>query len=271
MEGSSVVVSLAMTIALVATGAAPATDPTVRITVLYDNWVGVEGTEADWGFAALVERGDSTVLFDTGKDDWVLRHNLRALDVDLSSVDAVVLSHEHTDHTGGLFTVLGSTQALTVYVPGSFSPGFIDEVGRAGAEVVVAPDPVTVAPGIATSGTLGDEIPEQGLVVDVGSDLLLLTGCAHPGVVEMVRAVGAARGEPVGAVLGGFHLMRHRPDQVAAVMDALESAGVRRTVASHCTGEAATDQFREKFGERFVEMGTGRVVELGGSSAGGPS
>jgi 7,8-dihydropterin-6-yl-methyl-4-(beta-D-ribofuranosyl)aminobenzene 5'-phosphate synthase len=242
--------------------AATAEPPGVRLTVLYDNWVGVEGTEADWGFAVLVERGKHRVLFDTGTKDWVLRHNLRALEVDLSTVEAVVLSHDHGDHTGGLFSVLESHHDLTVYAPSSFTATFANEVRHAGAKVVIDGDPRQVAPGISTSGTFGGDIPEQALVVETGAGLLVVTGCAHPGVVEIVRQVATTSDRKVDTVLGGFHLMRHSSDEVAEVMTRLEALGVRSAGPSHCSGKPATDAFREHFGERFVALGTGRVVTI---------
>jgi 7,8-dihydropterin-6-yl-methyl-4-(beta-D-ribofuranosyl)aminobenzene 5'-phosphate synthase len=243
-------------------GAEAPSPPPVRLTVLYDNWVGEEGTEADWGFAVLVERGDATVLFDTGTRPEVLRHNVQALRIDLGKVDAVVLSHDHGDHTGGLLSVLEEVSSVPVYAPSSFAPSFADAVEQAGATAVIDGEARTVAPGIRTTGTFAGDIPEQGLVVDTADGLLLITGCAHPGIVEMTRGVRERLGAPVHTVVGGFHLIRNSPEEVVEVMHGLEALGVHAAGPSHCTGKPATDQFREHFGERFVALGTGRRVEI---------
>lgn len=241
---------------------APAAAPAgVRLTVLYDNTVGVEATRADWGFAVLVERDGTTVLFDTGTDARVLEHNVRTLDVDLASVDAVVLSHDHGDHTGGLGWVLEQHHDLVVYAPSSFSEDFAARVREAGARAVVTSEPSLVAPGMHTSGTVAGDVPEQALLLETAGGLLVITGCAHPGVVEIVREVHRRFDAPVHTVLGGFHLLRHPREAVLDVLDQLQALGVSAVGATHCTGEEAIGLFRERFGSRFVELGTGRIVE----------
>jgi 7,8-dihydropterin-6-yl-methyl-4-(beta-D-ribofuranosyl)aminobenzene 5'-phosphate synthase len=235
--------------------------PGVRLTVLYDNTVGVEGTRADWGLAVLVERDGATVLFDTGTDARILEHNVRTLGVDPAAVDAVVLSHDHGDHTGGLGWVLEQHHDLVVYAPSSFSEDFTARVREAGARAVVTSEPSPVASGIHTSGTVAGDIPEQALVVETADGLLVITGCAHPGVVEIVRQVQRRFHAPVRTVVGGFHLLRHSRQGVVDVMDRLQALGVQAVGATHCTGEEAIELFRRRFGTRFIELGTGRVVE----------
>jgi 7,8-dihydropterin-6-yl-methyl-4-(beta-D-ribofuranosyl)aminobenzene 5'-phosphate synthase len=250
-------------LAIVGCAAAATEDsPPTRLTVLYDNWVGVAPTEADWGFAVLVETGSATVLFDTGTKPWVLRHNLRTLGVDLAKVDTVVLSHNHADHTGGLFTVLEQKHDLEVHVPTSFTEVFAAEVEHAGARVVRSGDRRQIADGVWVTAEMGDEIIEQGLAVETGAGLLLITGCAHPGVVEMTRATTEAFDRPVHTVVGGFHLMRHEEGQLAAVIEALKKLGVTSAGPTHCSGERALEAFRAAFGEHFIAMGSGRVVEV---------
>ena len=72
----------------------------IRVTVLYDNYIHAEGTRADWGFSCLVEGMEKTILFDTGTRPDVLWHNIGKLNIDISRIEQIVLSHEHGDHTG---------------------------------------------------------------------------------------------------------------------------------------------------------------------------
>ena len=88
-------------------------DPGVRITYLYDNTTAVPGVRAVWGFACLVEGRGARLLFDTGTKPDVLTHNAQALHVDLGRLDALVLSHDHLDHTAG-FPALGPRPGLPV-------------------------------------------------------------------------------------------------------------------------------------------------------------
>jgi len=254
---------LVLAIAVICSADSTAEKHSARLTVLYDNWVGEQGTEADWGFAIVVEHRGTTVLFDTGTKDWILLRNIRELGIDLSTIDSIVLSHDHGDHTGGLFSVLAANHDLKVYAPSSFSPTFADEVRRTGATVTIAAEMQKIAPAIYTSGTIDGEIPEQALVVETDDGLLVITGCAHPGVVEMVSQVKENFEADVHMVLGGFHLMRHSAEQVQSVMKELEELGVQSAGPTHCSGKPATDSFRKEFGDSFVALGTGRVVTLG--------
>jgi glyoxylase-like metal-dependent hydrolase (beta-lactamase superfamily II) len=116
-----------------ARAAAPAA-PTLKFTVLYDNYVFKEGTKADWGFSCLIEGAEKTILFDTGTKPGILSYNVAALGVDLKQVDLVVLSHAHEDHTGGLPAVLGVKPGVEVLFPVSFGTAFAGKVAKAGAK-----------------------------------------------------------------------------------------------------------------------------------------
>ncbi|MFH1965325.1 MAG: MBL fold metallo-hydrolase, partial [Acidobacteriota bacterium] len=104
----------------------------INVTILYDNYVHTEGTTSDWGFAALVEGAEKTILFDTGTKPEVFRDNIKKLEVDLSSVDVVVISHNHGDHTGSLEYFLGENSDVLVYLPASFPDDFFRKVEETG-------------------------------------------------------------------------------------------------------------------------------------------
>jgi 7,8-dihydropterin-6-yl-methyl-4-(beta-D-ribofuranosyl)aminobenzene 5'-phosphate synthase len=92
----------------------------MRITIIYDNEVGQEGLESDWGFACLVEiEGISPILFDTGSSGRMLLSNMRKLNIDPSGISEVFISHAHLDHVGGLSDFLKENKYVKVYVPGS--------------------------------------------------------------------------------------------------------------------------------------------------------
>lgn len=97
-------------------------DPALRFTILYDNYLYKEGTQADWGFSCLIEGTEQTILFDTGTKPSVLIQNVAALGVDLTRIDQIVLSHQHDDHVVGVFEVLKRNPDVTVFYPVSFQP-----------------------------------------------------------------------------------------------------------------------------------------------------
>src|SRR5437763_8515920 len=88
-----------------------------RVTILYDAFGGRAGLTQDWGFAALVEYGGKRILFDTGNNADVFANNVRTLGVDLKTIDFVVISHRHGDHTAGLNYLLTVNPGVKIYAP----------------------------------------------------------------------------------------------------------------------------------------------------------
>jgi 7,8-dihydropterin-6-yl-methyl-4-(beta-D-ribofuranosyl)aminobenzene 5'-phosphate synthase len=105
-------------------------------------------------------------------------------------------------------------------------------------------------------------VKELGLLLDTQGGPVLLTGCAHPGVVQMVESATSLAGKPLLAVLGGFHLYQKSGSQVDAVIAQLKDLGVKQCGPSHCTGSAAIARFEKAFGSDFIEMGVGAVVQF---------
>ena len=242
----------------------------MMLTIVYDNNAFHEATAApdtevgalrtSWGFACWVETEETTVLFDTGGDGATLMHNLRELNLDPLTIDAVVLSHAHGDHTGGLGTLLSTGVEPTVYVPASFSQAFKRQV-RAQTELVEVRDPMTVAPGVHTTGEVGTGIVEQAVAVETADGLVVITGCAHPGVDRMVRRAHEHVGGRIALVVGGFHLGGASRDRVDGIVADFRELGVRRVAPCHCTGDAARGMFDDAFGDDCVLAGVGWSTE----------
>jgi len=229
------------------------------LRVLYDNNPADPRLTAAWGFACLIETAAGTILFDTGGDGPILLQNMAALGVDPAAIDAVVLSHNHADHVGGLKALLGSNDHLVVYIPGSFPEEFGRQVGER-ARVAEVGGPMEIIEGVHTTGEMGTTIVEQSLIVETARGLVVVTGCAHPGIVDVVRRA-AAQGE-IDLVIGGFHLKDRSQGDVQAVIEELLALGVRRVAPCHCTGADATAEFEAAFGSGFVPCGVGSVITI---------
>ena len=229
----------------------------IVITVVYDNNPAGKELVADWGFGCVVKGLSKTILFDTGARGGVLLSNMRTLGIDPAEINIVVLSHIHSDHTGGLGDFLQQNNNVTVFMPAAFPAEFKDRVRQAGAVVVETEKSEGICPGAFTTPVLGRAIAEQGLCVETAEGIVLVTGCAHPGIVNMTRAAKEASGKPMYAVLGGFHMSGASAEQVSGVIEALKEMGVRRTGPCHCSGDGTRRMMEQAFAKDYIELGVG--------------
>jgi 7,8-dihydropterin-6-yl-methyl-4-(beta-D-ribofuranosyl)aminobenzene 5'-phosphate synthase len=233
----------------------------IMLTVVYDNNRYEPQLRTDWGFSCLIRRGDVVILFDTGGSGDILLSNMSQLGLDAMEIDHVVLSHVHGDHTGGLDALLATGVQPVTWVPRSFPVTFKDRV-RSMTEIREVTGPVTIADGIHSTGELGSSIMEQSLVVESDRGLVLITGCAHPGIVETAARVKELHPGPLYLILGGFHLGGKSQGELQQVAGQLRELGVQKLAPCHCTGTEATRLLAEEWGADFVTCGVGRVIQI---------
>lgn len=231
-----------------------------RIVVLYDNRTERSDLTPGWGFSALIERGGQKILFDAGVDKLVLEHNADVLGIDLDAINLIVLSHDHCDHIGALSSALHPGAA--VYYPVSFSNAF----GKGIEAAKAIPHPVkgsaSIQPGLSTTGELGGRIKEQGLIFEGEQGSVLVTGCAHPGIVEMVRVATELLDRPLRLVLGGLHLLGKKKQDVRAIAAELKKMGVKRIAPCHCTGKKAMAVLEAAFASSYVGVTVGSQIRV---------
>jgi 7,8-dihydropterin-6-yl-methyl-4-(beta-D-ribofuranosyl)aminobenzene 5'-phosphate synthase len=216
----------------------------MKLRVVYDNEA-KEGLKSDWGFSCLIESGDRKLLFDTGASRDILAYNMQQLGLRKEDVEIIALSHEHWDHVGGLDAVL--YPGVAVYLPRSFSRRLKEEVARE-ANVFEVSEPGDIIPGVHTTGELGRGIREQSLVLDAEEGVVVLTGCAHPGLENILESA-TVFGELYG-VIGGFH-----------GFDKLESLqGLELIIPCHCT--VRKREILEMYPEKTVRCGAGVEIAL---------
>jgi 7,8-dihydropterin-6-yl-methyl-4-(beta-D-ribofuranosyl)aminobenzene 5'-phosphate synthase len=236
--------------------------PELRITVLFNNVPQRPGLTTGWGFSCLIEGLEKTVLFDTGGDGPVLLANMRRLGISPKIVDAIVLSHIHADHTGGLDAVLAEHPDVDVWLPAQFPATFQRAITSRGARVRLVHEGGRLFGNVYSTGPMDGSLVEQALVVDTPRGLVVITGCAHPGIDHIAEQAVHLTGKKIYLLMGGFHLGSKDRLEVETIIDRLRALGVESVAPSHCTGEAAIGLFRQRWGKDFVEGGLGAVIEV---------
>ncbi len=234
---------------------------TVRIVVLVDNDRLVKGLETAWGLSIYVETPETRFLFDTGPDPTVLKHNAEALHVNLSSIDFVVISHCHGDHTGGLPLIGEVRPGVSVYVP---APSGLESYVRSlGLKPVPVSGTIEVAPGVWVVKPLYGPPWEECVAINTSYGLVVLVGCSHPGVDRMVeQAVKDTGVRKVYAVIGGFHLIGAPMSKVAQEVNGLVRLGVAKIYPIHCSGEEVRHYLRTHYPSRLGVGGVGLELNL---------
>lgn len=236
-------------------------DAKFSLTVTFDNFTLVSGLKTAWGYSCFIETEHDTVLFDTGSNGSILLDNMKKINLSPQSVKKVVISHTHWDHLGGLSEFLKVNKNVTVYLPNSATDSEEKQIVSAGAQIERILESREIAPGIYSMGELEGAMPEQSLAIRSSKGLVLLTGCAHPGIIAILkRAKTLFPDEHTYLLMGGFHLKDHHPTEVDEIVGFIKDVGVKNVAPSHCTGETAIGIFHEQFQENFVKAGLGLTI-----------
>jgi len=217
----------------------------ISIITVYDNYSIDSRLKTDWGFSCLIKAGGKNILFDTGADSETLLSNMEKMKINLQEIDFVFISHLHQDHTGGLPGILEIKPDLKIYKPESFS-GSMQIVNE-----------------VWTTGSLGGSIKEQSLIISSDQGLIIITGCAHPGVTDIIKkAKEMFPNQTVYLVLGGFHLSGASGSELRSIISDFRKSGVQKVAPCHCSGDKCRELFKEEYGDNFIENGVGKIIEI---------
>ena len=269
---------------------------TVRVICIVDN--AVQPGSRFWGehgLSFLIETEHGRVLFDTGQSGTVLLHNLQVAGVEPTSIAAVVLSHAHYDHTGGLNALLPQTGKVPLYAhPDLFRERFaqrqteIEKIGppmgreelTARVDLRLSDQPQQILPGVYTTGEIASRLEPEGrsprhliregdgwiadpyrddmsIVLRVRQGLVLVCGCCHAGLLNTLKHVRATFDGQLIAVLGGMHLGDLKDEQMRHIVQTLHDYDTPRLYPNHCTGERAYVALANAFGARVVLCSAG--------------
>lgn len=263
----------------------------MKITVLCENTAAREDMLTEHGLSLYVETGCHKLLFDMGQTDAFWR-NAQRLGIDLSAVDIAVLSHGHYDHGGGLAYFLEHNQKAKVYVSQHAFGAYYNATGsyigldsalQSSDRVVLVGDQLVIDEelslyscndcvrshetahyglSVLEKDTLLPDsfLHEQYLLVQEDDKQVLFSGCAHKGVLNIVRWFAPD------VFVGGFHFMKLDPDTEdrQILQQAAEEMLANPTVyyTGHCTGTRQYDYLKELMAERLHSISTGDALYI---------
>ncbi len=236
----------------------------LKITIISDNTVYNKHLKSEWGFSCLVEVENTSnpepepfkrtgflrkrevqsrvkILFDTGASSDVLFYNMEKMNINPKDIEAVFISHDHWDHTGGLNDFLEINNKVKLYVPQSFS----SQIGI--SNVIRVKESIEIYKNIFSTGELLGI--EQSMVVKLNRGLVIIVGCSHPGVGNILKA--SSKFGRVSTLIGGFHGF----NEFEVIKD------LDLVCATHCTQHK--EKIKRLYPEKFVDGGTGRIIDVG--------
>lgn len=151
---------------------------------------------------------------------------------------------------------------VKVYIPASFPDEVRKQITASGAQYVDVKGKREILPGLYSTGEMGSGLIEQSVFFSPERGAGILTGCAHPGIENIVEKVHSFTGKKVGVVIGGFHLMSASGSRLESIVETFEKTGVTRLLPTHCTGDPARSYFKKHYGEKFIRKGLSETIVL---------
>lgn len=252
----------------------------MKLKILIENTVFQADAKAELGFSLFIETDDyKRILFDTGQTG-LFADNAQLFDIDLNTIDALVLSHGHYDHTGGVQRFLSLNDHAPIYAKQGFDSNKYGRGSRyiglphgtqiPSQRLKIVEQPTEIAEGIFIMPEIhlfdkkethfsnlnikeGEEYKvdifndEQYLAILHKEKLSIVSGCAHRGIVNTILSARQHFPQPLELVIGGFHTLHEEPATIHNLAIKLNDLGIEKMVACHCTGINQYAQLREEY------------------------
>ncbi|MGE4356967.1 MAG: MBL fold metallo-hydrolase [Candidatus Omnitrophota bacterium] len=218
-----------------------------------------------WGVSFLI---GEDFLFDTFGKTVVFLGNIKKQNIDLSKIKHIAISHDHWDHISGLWYIIEKFKDVSVYICPNFDIKIKERIKSFGVNVVEVRSLLRIKDNIYSTGEMIGEfknknISEQALIVNSENGLIVITGCAHPGILNILEEAKLNfPDKDIFCVLGGFHLLDKGKKEIESIVNEFKKMGIRKVGPIHCTGSTATELFRQEYKDNFVEIKVGEIIEV---------
>ena len=244
-------------------------DPSeIDFTILYDDVSLNDSFIGDQGFSCMIEIEEKSYLFDAGNIKDILKKNTEKLDIDCSNIEFIYISHLHTDHICGLSGIIDKCNKPLLILPSEFpitqtpkARGYVEETlvdaDKIVSNTIKIKEPTKIGDYFYSTGVMEEKTYEQALIINTSKGLIILVGCSHPGIVEIVKQAKSQLKKEVYFVMGGLHLEGEKyPDKIKDIATQLKGL-TKYIAAGHCNDEKAQGIFKSTFGNKFIDIKAG--------------
>lgn len=236
-----------------------------HVRIVYDDLASATKFECGKGFSCIINFAGEKILFDLGGDFEKFMHNCQQLEIDINSINHVVISHRHWDHCTGLNSLLDrlSTECQII-LPSSFRNKIIsdkDKVRYTNHSSLNMINPKIFTLGFKSSWW-GIPITEQVLILQHHKGLIILTGCAHIGIIRIINKIEQLFKNQIYLLVGGFHLSYQNKTKIAKLIDLLNTKEVAQVAPCHCSSIKGRQLFKTLFNHHVYDIGSGTEIIL---------
>lgn len=220
-----------------------------------------------WGLSIWIEDRNDALLFDTGGNASILWNNIKKAGIDINKLSKIIISHNHSDHTNGLSFILDKTNFKPeVYVPDHVLTIFKQknpEVKFTGVKDPMQINSYTWSTGQLAGSYNSTTLYEQSIIIIQNNLIYLFTGCAHPGIIEIVEKTKKVHPDKeIYLAGGGLHLLQYSKNKIKIISDKLKNLQVKRLAPSHCTGESAINILKKEWKNKFIDFYNGNSIKI---------
>ncbi|SKC73646.1 MBL fold metallo-hydrolase [Maledivibacter halophilus] len=273
----------------------------MKLHILMDNYVTYRKLLAEHGLSFFIEANNKKIVFDTGQSNAFI-NNAKALGLNLSEVENIILSHGHYDHSGGLEDLTKLNKKARIYMHPcvlkkkfSLNKGILKDagipfefkdIGLSEERIKFNTGPLNIYDNILISGEIeknndfetipknliikengelkqDNMIDEQFLIVREKRGIIIVLGCSHPGVVNCIEYASTLIPEKkILAVIGGMHLKNASEERINKTIEYFKSKDIEKIIPLHCTGFEAISKFKRVFKDKCIIGSVGKLLEI---------
>ncbi len=232
----------------------------LKLTVTVDNKSLKRDTKADWGFSLFVNLNGVRGLFDVGPSYETLLYNANKLGISLKNLDFIFISHMHSDHSGDLLKVVQALRPKHLFLPATVSYSELMNISKFISSVKTVAEWSELLPNIFSTGLLeAGYISEQSMFINLESCSVVLVGCSHGGIINILKLIRAKSPVPVLLLIGGLHISSY--ERGKTIGKSLLNMGIAHVYPCHCTKEEAKEGIYEAYG-RSTPCGVGLTLSI---------